>query len=248
MKGPPLHGRARLPSGHRRGPHDVQGARSEDRRQGRGEHSALRRRGPGQQPHQLPGLHLRRSRCAATEAPGAFHGEGVGLPAQDLRSADAQHEAHPRGPEAGRGRVCARPRLAALRSGHRGVPRSDDLAVVHAEELQVGRRAPGPGGRCAADPHGAVGYPASVDEGPPEELQASSHPDHDPGRRADGGPARPVRRCDHAAAARARAGASRSGAARVPRTSQGSGRHLVDARAPRRHRAHRGRGEGRRAR
>ena len=35
------------------------------------------------------------------EAAGALHGQGVRLPAQGLRAADARHEAHPRGPLAG---------------------------------------------------------------------------------------------------------------------------------------------------
>ena len=49
------------------------------------------------------------------EATGALHGEGVGVPAQGVGSADAGHEAHPRGPL--RGQHAYKHALTALRSG-----------------------------------------------------------------------------------------------------------------------------------
>lgn len=82
---------------------------------------------------------------------------------------------------------------------------------------------------CPADSDGAVGYPAPVDQGPPEELQAQPHPDHHPGRRAGGGPAGPVRGRDHPPSARAHPGTPRSRPTRLSGTPERPGRHLVDA-------------------
>ena len=40
---------------------------------------------------------------------------------------------------------------------------------------------------ACADPDGAVGHAATVDQGAPAQLQTQPHPDHHPGRRGDGG-------------------------------------------------------------
>ena len=181
------HGRARLSAGHRLRPHAVQGVGPEDRLPGFGEHPATG--GAVLVSNHISYLDFiftglaalpqkRLVRFMAKES--VFRHKVSGPLMRGMKHIPVDRDA-------GRGGVRARARLAARRRDRRGVPRGDDLPVLHPEELQVGRRAPGPGGGRPAGPDGAVGHPAAVDQGPPAQLQAQPHPDHHPGRRGAGG-------------------------------------------------------------
>ncbi|CAM5739077.1 hypothetical protein SBADM41S_07388 [Streptomyces badius] len=143
-KGLPQYGRTRLSTGHRRRSHHVQGARPEDRHSGFGAHPEDRWCSAGQ-PHQLSRLHLHRPRSSSKRLVRFMAKESVfrhrisgplmrgmkHIPVDRKQGEDAYAHA-----------------LRSLRSGEivGVVPRGHHLAVLHAEELQVGCRAPGPGG------------------------------------------------------------------------------------------------------
>ena len=162
----------RVPARDRRLQDHVPGPRPAHERRGQPPRAPYRRGGAGQQPRQLPRLHLLRVWARSdSRRLVRFMAKQEVFAAQDRRSADARHEAHPGEPARPAPRRSTRRSTRCKRGEVVGVfPEATISRSFTVKELKSGT-ARMAAGRRGADPAGrGLGHPAALDQGPPAHL------------------------------------------------------------------------------